>query len=128
MDTKSIKLHLGISAVVVIFAAIVYGGAPKTLLPIFFDFRLENLELKNIFRGIMGLYIAFACYWIWALKQPKYWKGATLCNVIFMGGLAFGRIISLIVDGVSIQYTVNMLLEFFMMVWGIYNLKRVLNS
>ena len=110
---------------VVIFAAIIYGGAPKTLLPIFFDFRLENLELKNIFRGIMGLYIAFASYWAWSLKEPKYWKGATQSNVIFMGGLTFGRLISLIIDGVSIQYTIGMLLEFFMMVWGLYNLKRL---
>ncbi|MEM8764847.1 MAG: DUF4345 domain-containing protein [Bacteroidota bacterium] len=125
MNTIAIKLHLGISALVVIFAAIVYGGAPKTLLPIFFDFRLENLELKNIFRAIMGLYIAFACYWLWALKQPKYWKGATLSNILFMGGLALGRLLSLIIDGVSVQYTIGMLLEFFMMVWGIYNLKRL---
>jgi len=41
-----------------------------------------------------------------------------------MGGLAAGRLISTILDGVSPQYTLGMILELLMMGWGIYNLKH----
>lgn len=117
-------LHLGISAIIVFGVALIYGLNPSSILPLFFDFEVENLELKNIFRAVMGLYIAFALYWVIGIRQPTHWRSATLSNVIFMGGLAFGRAISTVIDGISTQYTIGMLLELFVMIWGIYNLKN----
>ncbi|MGA9238097.1 MAG: DUF4345 family protein, partial [Robiginitalea sp.] len=55
---------------------------------------------------------------------PVYWRSATISNILFMGGLGAGRLISLLLDGVSPQYTLGMILEFLMMGWGIYNLKH----
>ena len=118
------NLQLGISASVVVLVAFVYGANPSKILPLFFDFRVENLELKNIFRAVMGLYFGFAVYWIYGIVKPKCWRSATLSNVIFMGGLALGRLISLVIDGVSKQFLIGMLLEAIMMCWGIYNLKK----
>lgn len=118
------QLHLLLSAIVVILAALVYGAHPSEILPLFFDFQVENLELKNIFRAVMGLYLAFAAYWIMGIRNPVHWRGATISNVIFMGGLGAGRLLSTILDGVSAQYTLGMILEFLMMAWGIYNLKH----
>ena len=88
-----------------------------------FNFRVDELELQNIFRAIMGLYFGFAIYWIIGIRKSKYWEAATLSNVIFMGGLATGRLISTILDGVSLQWLIGLILEFFMMAWGIYNLR-----
>ena len=118
------NLHLGTSALVVFSAAVVYGANPEGTLPLFFEFTVENLELKNIFRAIMGLYLAFAVYWVIGIKKTEHWRNATLSNVIFMGGLAFGRLLSTLLDGVSIPYTIGFSLEFLVMVWGIYNLKK----
>lgn len=118
-------LHLGLSAIVVILAAVVYGVSPSNILPWFFDFSTDNLELKNILRAIMGLYLGFALYWIIGIKKAKYWRSATLSNIIFMGGLAFGRAISTMLDGISPQFTIGMVLELIMMIWGLYNYKRL---
>lgn len=104
-------------------AALVYGANPGKFLPLVFDFEVESLELKNIFRAVMGLYLAFASYWILGIRRPDYWRSATISNILFMGGLGAGRLISTILDGVSSQYTLGMVLELLMMVWGIYNLE-----
>jgi len=109
---------------VVFSVALIYGGNPSKILPLIFDFQVENLELKNIFRAIMGLYMGFAVYWMIGVRYPKHWEAATISNVIFMGGLAFGRLVSTLFDGVSPQYTIGLFLELMVMVWGIYNLKR----
>ncbi len=118
------NLHLALSSVVVFGAALLYGSNPSKILPLFFDFNVDNLELKNIFRAIMGLYIGFAVYWIVGITKSEYWRTATISNVIFMAGLAFGRIVSTILDGISIQYSIGLVLELIVMVWGIYNLKK----
>ena len=127
MDKLPKNLHLTVSAIVVFAAAFVYGANPGKILPLIFDFRVDNLELKNIFRAIMGLYMGFAIFWIIGIRKPIYWKSATLSNVVFMGGLAFGRLVSTALDGVSLQYTVGLFLEILIMLWGIWNLRRYRN-
>jgi hypothetical protein len=93
------NIHLLISTVIVIPVAVVYGLFPKTILPQLLDFSVETTDLTNVFRAIMGLYLAFASLWILGMFKPNYWKAATISNILFMAGLAFGRIISLFLDG-----------------------------
>ncbi|MEP0264649.1 DUF4345 domain-containing protein [Dokdonia sp.] len=115
--------QLGISAIIVLSAGLMYGLHPSKILPIVFGFEVQDLELKNIFRAIMGLYLVLGIYWIIGIIKPKHWQTATIINVLFMGGLAFGRIISTIFDGISSQYMIGLILELLFMIWGIYNLK-----
>ncbi|CAM1372362.1 DUF4345 domain-containing protein [Tenacibaculum xiamenense] len=115
--------HLFVSAVIVLAAALVYGLNPEKILPMFFEFKVEVLELKNIFRAVMGLYLAFAGYWFYGIFNSDHWKYSTITNVLFMGGLAFGRLISTIFDGVSLQYSLGLIGELILLLWGIYNLK-----
>ncbi len=117
-------LHLALSSIVVIMAALVYGSSPQKLLPLVFDFSIDNLELKNIFKAVMGLYMAFAIYWIVGIFKQEHWRHATLSNILFMGGLAFGRIISLVIDGISTPFTIGLILELLVMIWGFFNLKN----
>jgi len=124
LDRLIKNLQLSISAIVVFIVALIYGANPSKIIPLVFDFPVDHLELKNIFRAIMGLYLAFAVYWVIGIMKPQYWRGATISNVLFMGGLAFGRLVSLIFDGVSLPYSVGLALELLMMVWGIYNLRN----
>lgn len=91
--------HLLISVVVVIPIALTYGLFPSEILPKLFDFEVQTTDLKNVFRAIMGLYLAFAFLWVLGILNPKYWKSATISNLLFMVGLAVGRIISLIIEG-----------------------------
>lgn len=124
-NTKLIKnLHLGISSFIIIIMGLIYGINPSKILPLFFDVKVESIDLNNIFRAIMGLYLGMAIYWIIGIIKPNQWRNATLVNMIFMGGLAFGRIISLVIDGISIPYSKGLVLELFFMSWGIYNLNN----
>ena len=124
-NTKLIKnLHLVISSFVIIIMGLLYGINPHKIVPLLFDFNVESVDLNNIFRAIMGLYIGMAIYWIIGIIKPSQWRNATLVNIIFMGGLAFGRIISFVIDGISIPYSKGLALELFFMIWGMYNLNK----
>ena len=68
-------------------------------MPQLLDFSVETTDLANVFRAIMGLYLAFASLWILGILKSDYWKAATISNILFMAGLGFGRIISLLLDG-----------------------------
>jgi len=123
---KIIKnLHLGISSFVVLIIALIYGLNPTKILPVFFDFNVNSIDLSNIFRALMGLYLGMATYWVVGILKPSHWKNATLINIIFMGSLALGRILSFTLDGISIPFAKGLILELFFMIWGIYNLKKI---
>lgn len=118
------NLQLIISAIIVILVSFVYGFNPNKILPAVFGFEVTNLELKNIFRAIMGLYIFLGVFWIIGTQNKRFWEAATLSNIVFMGGLAFGRFISILIDGVSNQFLTGAILELIMMIWGLCNLKK----
>ncbi|TVZ50900.1 DUF4345 domain-containing protein [Dokdonia sp. Hel_I_53] len=117
------NLHLGVSSFIVLLMAFVYGANPSGILPYIFGFEVEDIELKNIFRAIMGLYMAFGGYWIYGLFHKSHWRSATLANILFMSGLVFGRVLSTILDGWSPQYGIGMVGEAVLMWWGYWNLK-----
>jgi len=120
------NLHLGLSSLTIIGVGLAYGICPNQILPFFFDFKVESVDLNNVFRAIMGLYLGLATYWLFGIFKSDYWKNATLICIIFMGGLAFGRIISIIFDGIpSLPFSIGTILEILFMFWGILNLKKV---
>ncbi|CAL2055747.1 conserved membrane hypothetical protein [Tenacibaculum sp. 190524A05c] len=121
---KMKNLQLLISAIVVIAVSFVYGFNPSEILPAVFGFEVTAIDLKNIFRAIMGLYIFFGVFWIVGIVKSRFWEAATLSNILFMGGLASGRIISTFADGISKQFLIGAFLELIMMFWGINNLKK----
>jgi len=127
-NPKYKNLHLLLSAIVVISVSFVYGGNPSVFMPYVFGFDVVAIDLKNILRAVMGLYLAIGGFWVYGIVHQKYWETATLLNILFMGGLAFGRLVSTVFDGVSAQFTVGLVLEFIFMLWGIYNLKQFGNA
>lgn len=120
---KGKNLHLGLTSITVIGVGLTYGINPSTVLPFFFDFKVETVDLNNVFRVVMGLYLGLAIYWMVGVFKPEHWRNATLISTIFMGGLAFGRIISIIIDGIpSAPFSIGTALEIIFMIWGINNL------
>lgn len=117
--------HLVVSVIVLLPIAIAYGIAPDFVLPGLFDFTIDTTDQKNIFRAMMGLYMAIAALWITGIFNRHYWLMATVTNVLFMAGLGFGRFISVMLDGLpSLAFLIGMLLEFLLAAWGLYNLRR----
>ena len=50
-------------------------------------------------RALAGLYLALAAFWVYAAYHDKYRDAAILTAILFAGGLAAGRCVSLITDG-----------------------------
>ncbi|MFK7749627.1 MAG: DUF4345 domain-containing protein [Kordia sp.] len=118
------NLHLTLSTIAILVVGATYGLHPNTFLPLFFDFNVEGTDLNHVFRAMMGCYFALGIYWGYSVLFQKYWRGATLSVIFFMGGLAAGRILSMIVDGIpSTAFTVGTILELIFVVWGFLNLK-----
>ncbi|HAH55253.1 MAG TPA: DUF4345 domain-containing protein [Flavobacterium sp.] len=117
------NMHLGLTSLTVIGVGLSYGISPNKVLPFFFDFKVESVDLNNVFRAIMGLYIGLAIYWLIGIFKPEHWWNATLISSIFMGGLAFGRIISILIDGIpSAPFSIGSALEISYMILGVFNL------
>lgn len=93
------NLHLLVSIFVIIPAAFMYGLFPENVLPHLLDIHTFSVDLKNIFRVVMCLYLGIAGIWILGILRPEYWKFATLLAVVFMGSLSLGRFISICIDG-----------------------------
>jgi hypothetical protein len=94
------NLHLIISTLIVAPIAIVYGFQPNML----FEVTINSIDEANIFKALMGMYLAFSMLWIIGIFQINFWKIATVSNVVFMLGLAFGRIISMLLDGIPTTF------------------------
>lgn len=123
---KSFKnLHLAISVLLIVPIALVYGLLPDKVFPGLFDFTINTTDLSNIFRATTGLYVGMAAFWIIGIIKPQRWVAATTANIFFMGGLAIGRIISLLLDGIpDIYFLAGLFVETLLTVWGIRNLKK----
>ena len=118
------NLHLGIASLTIILVGLSYGLCPNCILPFLFDFKVKSVDLSHVFRAMMGLYLGFASYWIIGVFKFEHWRNATLSNIIFMGGLAFGRMLSILVDGIpSVLFLIGTIIEILFMLWGINNLK-----
>jgi len=97
---QSEKALLVISGIGLIPIALSYGLFPEITLPYLFDFSAENVNLKHIMRAVMGLYLAHAIFYFMGAFNLKYRKAAMYAVVVFMLGLASGRVLSIIVDGI----------------------------
>ena len=93
------NLHLVISVLIVVPAAFVYGINPAVVLPALLDIDVYSVDLKNVFRAVMCLYLGLAGIWVLGIVKPGYWKFATLLVIVFMGCLGLGRLISVLFDG-----------------------------
>jgi hypothetical protein len=118
------NLHLLLSAIFIIPIGFVYGLYPQKILPQLFDFTIIGTDLPNIFRATMGLYLAMGIFWITGIIKSNLWRAATIANIVFMLGLAFGRIVSMKLDGwPSVYFSAGLVVEVLFAVWGIINLR-----
>lgn len=114
------KIHLVISIAIVFPVAILYGFFPS----LEFDLFPKTLDEHNFYKAIMGLYIAFSVVWILGVFKTHYLKTALVSNVAFMLGLGFGRIVSIICEGLPTQgYLIGTFLELFLGFYGVWVLK-----
>ena len=79
--------------------ALGYGAMPGTSLQWLFGIDASSVNSSHIFRAVMGLYLALVLFWVAGAFNPKLQFAALWSLVVFMLGLAAGRILSLTLDG-----------------------------
>ncbi|WP_027066614.1 DUF4345 domain-containing protein [Maribacter sp. Hel_I_7] len=117
------NLHLLISIAIVLPTGIIYGS--PSILPEHLDIQVGTIDLKNMLKAIMCLYIGISFVWVLGVCKSKYWKSATELNVLFMLSLAFGRGLSMIFDGQPTGgYIFGIIAELVIGLYSIYQLKK----
>jgi hypothetical protein len=117
------NLHLLVSLSIVVPTAIIYGS--PTVLPEHLDIKVETIDLSNMLKAVMCLYLGISLVWILGIWKTVYWKIATRLNILFMLSLASGRALSMITDGVPTGgYIFGIIAEFGIGLYSIYQLKK----
>ena len=80
--------------------ALSYGLMPQRSLDFLFGISVSSMNLEHILRAVMGLYLAMIVLWIVGVLNSNYRNPALISMIVFMYGLAAGRLISLIIDGI----------------------------
>ena len=105
------KSFLIVVAAILIPIALSYGLAPEISLSFLFGIEEININLKNMLRSVMGLYLAMATFWVVGAFNQSFRRAALLSLIVFMLGVAGGRIISIVFDGIPhwllIMYTIS---------------------
>ena len=79
--------------------ALGYGAKPAVSLDMLFGITVDTTNLAHIMRAVMGLYLAMVVFWLWGAFRPEMTGPALAGCAVFMLGLAGGRILSFIIDG-----------------------------
>ena len=117
------NLHLIISLSIVVPTAIIYGS--PSVLPVFLDIQVNTIDLSNMLKAIMGLYLGISLVWVLGIWKSKFWKSATQLNILFMLSLATGRALSMFADGSPTGgYIFGIIAEFVIGLFSIYQLKK----
>ena len=117
------NIHLLISLSIVVPTAIIYGS--PSVLPEYLDIRVNSIDLSNMLKAIMCLYLGISFVWILGIWKTKYWKSATQLNILFMLTLAIGRTLSVIVDGFPTGgYIFEIIAELVLGLFSMYQLKK----
>lgn len=115
------EMLLLISSIGLLPIALCYGLYPKTTLKKLYNVELRTINMANIFRAIMGLYLANIAYWMLAFWGFIGTRAALGSLTVFMLGLAFGRTVSWCVDGkANMLLVIYLALEVFLGCTGLF--------
>ena len=93
------QTFLLLTAIGLLPIALSYGLMPQKSLSYLFDISVSDPNGAHIFRAVMGLYLALILFWCAGALKVQVRQAALYSLVVFMFGLAAGRVLSLIIDG-----------------------------
>lgn len=96
MKTRAFLLFCAVGLVPI---AMGYGAKPSTSLDALFGITVDTTNLTHIMRAVMGLYFGMVVLWVWGAFKRQMTVPALVSCAVFMLGLAAGRILSFILDG-----------------------------
>jgi len=96
MKTRAFLIFCAVGLVPI---ALGYGAKPSVSLNALFGIEVDTVNLTHIMRAVMGLYLGMVAFWLWGAFKPSMTGPALVGCAVFMLGLAAGRVLSFIVDG-----------------------------
>jgi hypothetical protein len=119
------RLYLNLNAGGLALVALGYALIPHTALGSLLSLPLDNVDQVHILRAIMGLYLGLVGFWFFSASRPAYSRTAVVSVVFFMLGLALGRTISIVIDGVPSPLLFGAtLVEYGAGGWGMFILRK----
>lgn len=79
--------------------ALSYGVLPEQGLLSLYGISDPDLPTRHVFRALMGLYVGMICFWLAGALRPALRIPALWTVFVFVTGIAFGRLLSLGLDG-----------------------------
>jgi hypothetical protein len=80
--------------------ALSYGIDPNQVLPKLLQIQPVGPGVVHIFRAMMGLYLATIVLWLLgAIRGGPLMRTALISEIVFMAGLASGRLLDLLLNG-----------------------------
>jgi hypothetical protein len=96
MKTRAFLLFCAVGLVPI---ALGYGAKPSASLDVLFGITVDTTNLTHIMRAVMGLYLGMVVIWVWGAFKKQMAAPALVSCAVFMLGLAAGRILSFVIDG-----------------------------
>ena len=96
MKTRAFLIFCAVGLVPI---ALGYGAKPSASLGALFGITVDTTNLTHIMRAVMGLYLGMVVFWLWGAFKRSMAGPALAGCAVFMLGLAAGRILSFILDG-----------------------------
>ena len=94
------RLYLIFSAAGLLPIALSYGIAPNRILPKLLKIQPMGGDLVHILRAVMGLYLAILALWLLgAIRGGSLMRTAIISEIVFMSGLAAGRLLDMLLNG-----------------------------
>ena len=119
------QMFLLVAAIGLLPKALSYGLIPQKSLSYLFEITVSDPNSIHIFRAVMGLYLALIIFWLIGAFKVQVRQPALYSLIVFMFGLAAGRILSLIIDGMPHWLlAVYLVLELVFGVLGILLIKK----
>ena len=117
------NVHLIISVSIVFPTAIIYSSS--AILQGQLDIQVNTIDLANMMKAFMALYLGVSFVWVLGVLKSKYWVRATQLNVLFMLTLASGRCLSMFIEGVpSRGFIFAVIAELILGLVSIYQLRK----
>jgi hypothetical protein len=108
---------------IVVPTAIIYGS--PSILPEYLNIQVNTVDISNMLKAIMGLYLGISLVWILGICKTEYWKIATQLNILFMLSLAIGRALSMLMDGFPTGgYIFGIIAELVLGFYSIFQFKK----
>jgi hypothetical protein len=96
MKTRAFLIFCAVGLVPI---ALGYGAKPSVSLDVLFGVTVDTTNLTHIMRAVMGLYLGMVVLWLWGAFTKSMEGPALVACAVFMLGLAAGRTLSFIMDG-----------------------------